>query len=112
MTNEEKQIEIAEACGWTQVHFRTQRSPITADTYSCWLGKHPEKEMYKHNGGFGCVPDYLTDLNAMHGAEEVLNGEVWAKYFDLIQRDGMATGVRATAAQRADTFLKALGKWK
>lgn len=56
-------------------------------------------------------PDYTNDLNAMHDAEEHLNGLEWASYFERIQRTGKATGVRATAAQRAEAFLRCIGKW-
>ena len=64
------------------------------------------------------TPDYLNDLNAMHEAEKMLRkpmkgsdtdtiiGDRMHKYAELI---GYAFG--ATAAQRAEAFLRTLGLW-
>ncbi len=62
------------------------------------------------------LPDYLNDLNAMHEAEKVLG---------LMQRHHFANRVassadagwgfkalHATAAQRAEAFLRTIGKWE
>jgi hypothetical protein len=66
-----------------------------------------------------CAKDYCNDLNAMHEAEKVLKGyEQIATYvWHLENRSGdwstdehlMAT--HATARQRAEAFLRTLGKW-
>jgi len=60
------------------------------------------------------IPDYLTDLNAMHEAEKVLNEKQ-----DHIMNDtlwDMCEGRKylwhATAAQRAEAFLRTIGKWE
>lgn len=68
------------------------------------------------------VPDYLNDLNAMHEAEKVLTPEQSERYsefiLDVLQipspfigtaRCAFLTG-HATAAQRAEAFLRAVGK--
>ncbi len=59
MTNEAQRIEIAKACGWAQV----------PDAYY-----HDRVAWTKGEQRFGTcdLPDYLSDLNAMHDAEKVL----------------------------------------
>lgn len=72
------------------------------------------------------IPDYLSDLNAMHDAEAILEDrdERWEcrRYANALEakltrddhhqqgpsRFGFA---HATAAQRAEAFLRTLGKW-
>jgi hypothetical protein len=88
----QQRIAIAEACGWTEI----------SDWAACGIyGKHPRF------GWTHLIPDYLNDLNAMHEAEKCLTYE---------QRHDYATHfidheiVFATAAQRADAFIKTLGK--
>lgn len=77
---------------------------------------------------FGNVPDYLKDLNAMHEAEKMLepNNQVFfiAYLFEVLgitgndfakearPNDFYFSCAHATAAQRAEAFLKTLGKWK
>jgi hypothetical protein len=98
MTQEEQRIAIAEACGWKTGY----RDP------EAW---HP-------------LPDYLNDLNAMHEAERLLDeDDQWLEYMLNLQRvlernpdrgkwvvcqDNM----HATAAQRAEAFLRTIGEWK
>lgn len=99
MTPEKQRIAIAETCGYVCVpdKFYTDRIAFEKDC-----------ERFA-----SCdIPDYLNDLNAMHEAEEHLHGEDWARYFESLQRKGKATGVRATAAQRAEAFLRTIGKWE
>jgi hypothetical protein len=64
------------------------------------------------------LPDYLNDLNAMHDAEEYLFKDVhqW-RYFinnlrDATGEDPFLAVAHATAAQRAEAFLKTLGLWE
>ena len=56
-------------------------------------------------------PNYCTDLNAMHEAEKTLKGmelyEYIAQLFDLCYEATIAT-----ARQRAEAFLRTLGKWE
>jgi hypothetical protein len=76
------------------------------------------------------VPDYLHDLNAMHKAEEVLpdeqNEQVLNYLNALLDVLGINLGpggwdmdtdsvwqmTHATAAQRAEAFLRTIGKWE
>jgi hypothetical protein len=69
------------------------------------------------------LPEYLTDLNAMHEAEVTLNHTDRYQYVLTlcrilsIETDGgldcadIYCTVHATAAKRAEAFLKAIGKW-
>jgi hypothetical protein len=96
MTDEQINAAIAKACGWT--------CP-SCDDPAC---------------SSALRPNYCTDLNAMHEAEKVLKGyEQIATYvWHLENRSGdwstdehlMAT--HATARQRAEAFLRTIGKWE
>lgn len=94
MTNEQINRAIAEACGWKEgVERYVQNLPLM---------KAP--------------PDYCNDLNAMHQAEMIFTPERehWM-YYSLL--DDMCCGssfkaIRATARQRAEAFLRTLGKWE
>ncbi len=91
MNDNEINIAIAEACGW-----RPDKRGLG------WLSPH---------GYYAPEPDYLTDLNAMHSAEETLNSEQLDEYHvQLIMKTYRI--YRATARQRAEAFLRTLGKWK
>lgn len=64
------------------------------------------------------IPDYLNDLNAMHEAEKVLTDDQLWKYsvnlHSLVKEDPNnreSWQFRATAAQRAEAFLRTLGLW-
>lgn len=65
------------------------------------------------------IPDYPNDLNAMHEAEKVLNnaGE-YQKQLDTVWRNSEHPASlnawiwHCTARQRAEAFLRTLGKWK
>ena len=67
-----------------------------------------------------CAKDYCNDLNAMHEAEKVFvekGVNMWWCYVDFINRHnptrlGRETAVHATARQRAEAFLRTLGKWE
>jgi len=55
-------------------------------------------------------PDYLNDLNAMHGAEKMLEcGEAYET--ELIRSCKDAPIWHATATQRAEAFLRTLNLW-
>ena len=102
MTAEAQQIAIAEACGWT---------PSPNGQYTrCPSGL---------NGPFIECPDYLNDLNAMHGAEMTLDELQRCQFCDklfrvLVSGDGVTEfdKIHATAAQRAEAFLRTIGKWE
>ena len=90
MTPEAQRIAIAVACGWKTGY----RDP------EAW---HP-------------LPDYLNDLNAMHDAEKVLPAGQWDRYAqwlrELTSSNRRFLIARATASQRAEAFLRTIGKWE
>jgi hypothetical protein len=95
MTNEQINIAIAEACGWKEDEFGPS-----------WYQSYTK------------MPDYCNDLNAMH--------EAWLSLSDkdkfvcdkelmrvlVASKDGPYWMTNSTAKQRAEAFLKAIGKWK
>jgi hypothetical protein len=100
MTNEQINIAIAEACGWK------------------WTGSGPNKDAHwrrnKNDKTFKRtheLPDYCNDLNAMHEAEKVLSYDQFDDYYiELAKR--MVRPFHATAAQRAEAFIRTIGKWE
>jgi hypothetical protein len=103
MTPEQQRIAIAEACGWT------------------WHGdaswpKDPNNFYWKkYHLNYRTLPDYLNDLNAMHEAEKAMNNNDWWKFVEHLTNicaGGTALGISATASQRAEAFLRTIGKWE
>lgn len=59
-----------------------------------------------------CARDYCADLNAMHEAEKVLT-ELQCGFFRTHLRERLENYIwHATARQRAEAFLRTLGKWE
>ena len=123
----EKQIlVIGEACGWTD-HFPKDSGGILLP-YK-WCNTHTNKKSMD-------LPDYLNDLNAMYIAEQLLftypHGKVdfSNNLLKIVTPDGecdlvddygeystskstsLFALVHTTAAQRAEAFLKTIGKWE
>jgi hypothetical protein len=90
MTDEQINRAIAEACGWKEgVERYVQNLPLM---------KAP--------------PDYCSDLNAMHEAEKVLTTfDEWDIYCVHLG-DTQPSCAKATARQRAEAFLRVMGKWE
>jgi hypothetical protein len=117
MNKEEQRIAIAEACGWKR-----------SDLRPSWC--HPDNWSMAKNGSYEVwvsrdkLPDYLNDLNAMHEAEKMsLSGSTaWLEFAVNLMRvleaeqmselNGMTCILQATARQRAEAFLRTIGKWK
>jgi hypothetical protein len=113
MTDQEINAKIAEACGWEDV------APLK-ENLNVWIGKH--------GGYYQNLEEYCADLNAMNEAEETLTEEQWDFMFGYLvsirwrnasedERRGLGSQkrlspARATARQRAEAFLKTVGKWK
>ena len=113
MKPERQRIAIAEACG------------VPYDICMCGDGVKSYAHSTEHPFvPMADIPDYLNDLNAMHEAEGVLTEEQWPAYrarvsakLQNMARDGStiprrADRLHATAAQRAEAFLKTIGKWE
>ena len=101
MSPEKQRIAIAEACGWVRHG--------DEGIFGCW-------DDPQHYTRADC-PDYLNDLNAMHEAEGVLNGLLVLKYTTELRAitgggSGSFSHIHGTAAQRAEAFLRTLGKWE
>jgi hypothetical protein len=116
MTEEQQRIAIAEACGWQFIpeyyHGKDDPPEFTTVTPD---GRHL----------CGYYPDYLNDLNAMHEAEKLLTEDQISNYGSFLKgKDNetvslyapehreIAKVAMATAAQRAEAFLKTIGKWE
>jgi len=101
MTDEQINAAIAEARGWTDI--------VNNPDFGL-MGIDPST-----HGLRTCVPYYANDLNAMHEAEETLNtDELFEQYYLTLYETTRSTRwpVRAKARQRAEAFLRTLGKWK
>ena len=117
MNKEAQQIAIAEACGWKDVKY-TKHEEVDIENRSIihWSGLIGIPPEFIHYQNRIRIPDYLNDLNAMHEAEKVL-GEIYSiescEYDDWLRSTiGHDEKWRATAAQRAEAFLRAIGKWE
>jgi len=104
MKDNEINIAVAEACGWTI----TSRG----DAASRPLVKRPPEIITSQP-----IPDYCHDLNAMHEAEKILDGPELAlmksELVTITVREGLDAWVcfHATARQRAEAFLRVKGLW-
>lgn len=108
MTDDQINERIAEAIGWTEIH---DSGPW--HHHKMW-GYPPEKPGQGGNA-YQYVPDYCNDLNAMHEAEKVLDSdELFRGYYLALYDITKSTRwpVHATARQRAEAFLRTLGKWE
>jgi len=120
MKPEQQRIAIAEACGWTQCEH--VESIGLAKGFPP-LNNPPSYGTYEN--GMAQLPDYLNDLNAMHEAEQTLWQKDWASRHDFVdklarilspthghhQQSGLDL-LDATAAERAEAFLRTMNKWK
>jgi len=113
---EKQRIAIAQTCGYV---------PHTPGAHGVLRWTHPDfgsKILYVDD-----LPDYLNDLNTMHEMRRVLdNGALWGGYlnrlwgvvcpqFQQMSEARAAIGlllIHATAAERAEAFLKTLNKWE
>lgn len=116
MTPESQRIAIAEACGWEKIY----------------KGPEPDNRMLTPDGRYssvGQLPDYLSDLNAMAEAQGRFIGNARdAMYYALVllrvcglpvtsEHDELNVdycwhACNATAAQRAEAFLRTLNLWR
>ena len=121
MTDDQINTVIASLQGWTKIN-EVDRG----------RGVHPEFTNAKDYLGRPMedpptweIPDYCKDLNAMHEAEKTLDyeqAEIFEdELYDLSKKDSEEMDyplpwrfacVHATARQRAEAFLKTIGKWK
>jgi hypothetical protein len=104
MTKKQQRITIAKYCGW-KWHSRFKGSIKVWDNGLNYV-------FYDSD-----LPDYLNDLNAMRSAEKTLKDlGLYRKFLYLVVLDDPSNVSNepawATAAQRAEAFLRTIGKWK
>lgn len=126
MTNEEKRIKIAEACGW-----KCSETTGAWCIPACWEKRHHGSSWVSPSN----LPDYFSDLNACHEMEKlIVTGEGWRQRLERyssklmsvmhetdfgridVAFHGDMVGLRymtchATASQRAEAFGKTLNLW-
>jgi len=115
MNPEQQRIRIAEACGWVR---KDESYPYAASANGIcksivWYSPIGKPQPL----GDDAIPDYLNDLNAMAAAEKVLTQQqdFYYRTYALpdVCKDGSGMlAITATAAQRSEAFLRALGKWE
>lgn len=120
MSPEAQRIAIAEACGYKPYPWFTGEFLMKQGNLGPPFWSKDGKDAY--------VPDYLNDLNATIEAEKVITDIRICEKFVLnllsIIKSGHLFGdtglcelcvwycLQATAAQRAEAFLRTIGKWK
>jgi hypothetical protein len=120
MTPEEINRAIAEACGWRRENMPFERHGSRLDANPRSAG-----EAWWHNDKAGCQflpPDYCSDLNAMH---EIIQQIPDKAFSDALMRviedspewskgavEARYATAKASAAQKAEAFLKLRGLWK
>lgn len=57
------------------------------------------------------LPDYSNNLNAMHEVENLLTGKQMSLYREWLPLHEWYL-IKATAAQRAEAYLRTIGKWE
>jgi hypothetical protein len=123
MNEEQQRIKIAEACGWVEV--RAEVDWLPGDLTGIYTWPHPtDPEKTKYYISRKPVPDYFNDLNAIHNAIRILTDaqriafkvhltKVWMRDYNC--RCGYFPNhddsCNATAAQRAEAFLRTLDSW-
>lgn len=107
MKPEAQRIAIAEACGWTDVRRENVHE------FGGLRGNKP-------NDVRMIVPSFCRSLDAMHEAEKKLSATQLKKYHGVLVADVIGwdaygnehIAIHATAAQRAEAFLRTLNLWK
>ena len=116
MNQEKQRIAIAEACGWADIKFHNETSPLLSKWnphYGPGLyGKSPNPNW----SGLAPIPDYLNSLDAMHEAVETLRYRDGFEWFDFQKHlldicGSVMNCIQATAEQRAEALLKTLRLW-
>ena len=102
MNIEQQRVAIAEACGWR----------LFSQFKNLWA---PPRSVVEYDCDARPLPNYPFDLNAMHDAEKVLKGGMRSTYdaeLTLICSRDYNFIWESTATQRAEAFLRTIGKWE
>ena len=120
MTPEQQKIAIAEACGWTREYADV---PTWNNSLNSYQGGYESVQTLLFRKERKCfiaenLPDYINCLNAMHEAEAILTEKQRLFYhvnLMKLQKADFIAGfcflIHATATQRAEAFLRTIGKW-
>ncbi len=124
MTPEAQRIAIAEAWGFepgtiNQTSWLGYCTALHAETLYQLGCDAPDSGRDHPDHVRAKVPYFLGDLNAMHEAEKVLTPEQCETYHARLQATGKPCPPKSpgrwvfhcTAAQRAEAFLRCIGKW-
>lgn len=102
MTDKRINAAIAEACGWKRV--------FHSCAFGILIGEHPHHKAYQP------APNFCNDLNAIHEAEEILSDLDYDLFLGSLIELCIVVGRErinsATARQRAEAFLRTIGKWE
>jgi hypothetical protein len=111
MNTEKQRIAIAEACGYT--------ATPNQGSMGGFIGRNPNGQSGYDAIGHSWAdaitricPDYLNDLNAMHEAEKTLDYNDLNDMEESVSFHFGVTPFHATAAERAEAFLRTIGKWE
>jgi hypothetical protein len=107
-------IAIAKACGWKFLNSPEDHGTATEWQNGYWVlfDAHGNRVKEWHS-----LPDYLSDLNAMHEAiitvihPNIHLRRTYLNHLDAITGDQW-NSVDATPSHRAEAFLRTLGLWE
>ena len=108
MTPEEINIAIAEHLGWTNC----RTFPKHPKHWECSDRPEAVRIGSPPRAGSCTFLNYHDDLNAMHEAEKILTTDDAHSFYWRLELDLGWEYASATAAQRAEAFLRTVGKWK
>jgi hypothetical protein len=122
MNPNKQRIAIAEHCGWVFM----DGGNFSGIDYKSVKPPHGLTCTMSHTAAILSTPDYLNDLNAMNSAEKTLNVKSATKFAEILGEVVLDNGCgdyrenmymlyclqHANSTQRAEAFLKAIGKWE
>jgi len=127
MTPEKQRIAIAEACGWIACKRDSNiANRIHTDAPHSWVGisavvqtlEHGRDESKEFNYWF--IPDYISDLNAIHQAWKCLTPDQKGRYRSELSIIAVRESAHRDECWLEDiaaefgpeAFLRTIGKWE
>jgi len=111
MSPEKQNLLIAQICGWINV--KSVRTDYGSDASCEYELRGTPPELKDQPFSIRPVPDYVNNLNATHKMEECLGYiDNWLKYEGFLDEGGTKFLFHATAAQKAEAFLRVFGLWE
>lgn len=115
MKPNKQQISIAEYLGWTwmSMYSHVASGKQLLGSRDVLHGTPPrDKGKPEEEQAFEPVPDYTSDLNAMHEAEKSFVAGDWRYVENLKKVTGNEDNWHASVGQRAEAFLRTIGRWE